>query len=173
MGKKVLLVDIDLRRPRLAKLLGLDASKGVSNYLVGEHEWWSLVHPAAVERLSVMTAGPIPPSAAELLSGPRLGHLVEQLLGQFDHVIFDSPPLLGLADAPLIAGAVEGKILIVEAERVPTKVARAALSRLQSANARILGAVLTRYRPARNGAGYDYDYYHYVESAEKLGAEAA
>lgn len=173
MGKKVLLVDMDLRRPRMAKMLGLDASKGVSNYLAGEHDLWSLVHPAAVERLSVMTSGPIPPSAAELLSGPRLEQLVQQLLGQFDHVVFDSPPLLGIADAPLIAGAVEGTILIVEAERVPTKVARAAISRLQSANARILGAVLTRYRPARNGSGYDYDYYHYHEGVEKLGAKAA
>lgn len=173
MGKRVILVDIDLRRPSLAKLLGLDPSKGVSNYLAGEYEWASLVHPAAVDRLSVMTSGPIPPSAAELLSGPRLEQLVQQLLGQFDHVVLDSPPLLGLADAPLIAGAVEGTILIVEAERVPTKVACNAISRLKSANARIFGAVLTRYRPARNGSGYDYDYYHYAYRDETQGAKAA
>lgn len=173
MGKKVLLVDMDLRRPRLAKLLGIDASKGVSNFLAGEHDLWSLVHPAAVERLSIMTSGPIPPSAAELLSGPRLEQLVQQLLGQFDHVILDSPPLLGIADAPLIAGVVEGTILVVEADRVPTRVVRAAIQRLQSAHTRIFGAVLTRYRPARGGAGYDYDYYRYVEGEDKRGATAA
>lgn len=172
-GKKVLLVDMDLRRPRMAKLLGLDSSKGVSNYLAGDPDWGSLVHPAAVDRLSVMPSGPIPPSAAELLSGPRLGQLVQQLLGQFDHVILDSPPLLGIADATLIAGAVEGMVLVVEAERVPTRVVRAAISRLQSANARIFGAVLTRYRPARNGSGYDYEYYNYADKNDGLGATAA
>lgn len=163
-GKKVLLVDIDLRRPRLAKLLGLDGSKGVSNYLAGEHEWSSLIHPAAVERVSIMPAGPIPPSAAELLSGQRLNQLVQQLLKQFDHVIFDGPPLLGIADATLIANAVEGMILVVEAERTPVRVVRAAIQRLQSANARIFGGVLTRYRAGQNG--YDYGYYHYGESGD-------
>ena len=173
MGKKVLLVDMDLRRPRLAKLLGLEGSKGVSNFLAGEHDLWSLVRPAAAERLSVMTSGPIPPSAAELLNGPRLEQLVQQLLGQFDHVILDSPPLLGIADAPLIAGVVEGTVLVVEANRVPTRVVRAGIQRLQSAHARIFGAVLTRYRPARAGSGYDYDYYHYANGEDKRDATAA
>lgn len=171
MGKKVLLVDIDLRRPRLAKLLGLDGSKGVSNFLAGEPDLWSLVHPAAVDRLSVMTSGPIPPSAAELLSGPRLAQLVQQLLGHFDHVIFDSPPLLGIADAVLIGGATEGTVLVVEAERVPTRVVRAAIHRLQSADVRIFGAVLTRYRSTRSGSGYDY--YRYSDADDQRGATAA
>jgi capsular exopolysaccharide synthesis family protein len=174
-GKKVLLVDIDLRRPSLAKLLKLDSSKGVSNYLAGEYDWASLIQPAAVERLNVMTSGPIPPSAAELLSGPRLEQLVKQLSGQFDHVIFDSPPLLGIADAPLVAAAVEGTILVIEAERVNTKVARNAISRLKAANIRIFGAVLTRYRSARSGSGsgYDYDYYYYADGGDARNVKAA
>ena len=157
-GKSVLLVDIDLRRPRLAKLLNMEATKGMSNYLAGDDDWRSMIHATGVDRLSLLTAGPIPPSAPELLHGPRLGALMQELLQHFDHVILDSPPLLGLADAPLIASTVEGVVLVVEAQRVPIRAIRASVQRLGSVNARIFGAVVTRYRANVTSYGYGYDY---------------
>lgn len=161
-GKKVLLVDMDLRRPRLAKLLALDATRGVAHYLAGDDDWRGMVQDTGATNLFVLPAGPIPPSAAELLTGARFSHLVEQALSEFDHVVFDGPPLLGIADAVLIAKPVEGVVLVIEADRVPVRAIRASVARLRLANARILGAALTRYRGgrARYGSGYDYDYHY-------------
>ncbi|QZP08988.1 polysaccharide biosynthesis tyrosine autokinase [Caenibius sp. WL] len=157
-GKSVLLVDIDLRRPRLAKLLDMKAPKGMSNYLAGDNDWRSMIHTTGVDRLSLLPAGPIPPSAPELLHGPRLSVLMQELLQHYDHVILDSPPLLGLADAPLIAVTVEGVVLVIEARRVPIRAIRASVQRLASVNAHIFGAVVTRYRANVTSYGYGYDY---------------
>lgn len=172
-GKTVVLVDVDLRRPRLAKLLEIKAAKGISNYLAGDDDWRNMIQATGLERLSLFPAGPIPPSAPELLHGPRLGNLVQELLKNFDHVIFDSPPLLGLADAPLIAGTVEGVALVIEAQRVPIRAIRASVQRLQSVNARIFGAVLTRYRASLMSYGYGYDYNNFYSYEADQRASAA
>jgi Mrp family chromosome partitioning ATPase len=111
--------------------------------------------------IAAMTAGPIPPNAAELLTSDRLKVLVERLLESFDHVVIDSPPVMGLADAPLIASRVEGVVYAVESHGIRSSLVRTALGRLASANARVLGVVLTKFE-ARRSAGYGYDYgYNY------------
>jgi Mrp family chromosome partitioning ATPase len=105
-----------------------------------------------------MTAGPQPPNAADLLMSDRLSKLVARLNERFDHVIVDSPPVIGLADAPLVAAAVEGVVYAVEARSVPGGAARNALARLRSSQARILGAVLTKFEARKGAQGFDYGY---------------
>ena len=107
-----------------------------------------------------MTAGPLPPNAAELLTGNRLSMLVDRLLETYDHVVIDSPPVMGLADAPLIASHVEGIVYAVESHGIRASQVKTALSRLISTNARIFGAVLTKFqtRKANYGYGYGYEY---------------
>lgn len=156
--RKVLLVDIDLRRPRLAKLLQADGARGVSNYLVGDQDWQSMVQTTEAPNLSFVSSGPIPPSPAELLTGSRLPQLVAQLVEHYDHVIFDGPPLLGIADAVLVSQLMEGVVLVIAAERVPVRAIGSAIARLRLGNARILGAALTHYRERRTGYGYGYNY---------------
>ena len=105
-----------------------------------------------------MPAGPPPPNAADLLTGERLRTLVERLQERFDHVIVDSPPVIGLADAPLVASAVEAVIFVVEARSTQAGVVRNALHRLATAHANVLGAVLTKFEAKRAHLGYGYGY---------------
>jgi polysaccharide biosynthesis transport protein len=162
--RKVALIDGDMRSPSVHGLFGLKNERGVSNVLAGSDDVAGMLHASGQDGLVVMTAGPQPPNAAELLSGERLGFLIAKLLETVDHVIVDSPPVMGLADAPLIASKVEGTVYAVESHGIRTSLVRVALGRLASANARILGIVLTKFESKRAHYGYGYDYgYGYGE----------
>lgn len=158
-GRKVVLIDADLRAPSVHTLFGLDnRGPGVSNYLAGMDSLAGMVHPTAQPGLSAITAGPHPPNAADLLTGDRLGQLVARLQDEFDHVILDSPPVIGLADAPLVAAAVDSVLYVVEARAIQAGVASRALQRLQAAQANIAGIVLTKFEPRHAHLGYGYGY---------------
>jgi Mrp family chromosome partitioning ATPase len=105
-----------------------------------------------------MTAGPQPPSAAELLASERLDLLFQRLLGSFDHIVVDSPPIMGLADAPLLASKMEGTIFVIESHDTKVRQARIAIGRLRAAQAHIVGAVLTKFETKRSEYGYGYGY---------------
>lgn len=158
--RHVILVDGDMRSPSVHHLGGVDHDRGLSNFLSGEQEIAPLIFSMPELGFTAMSAGPIPPNAAELLTGDRLSLLIDRLLESYDHVIIDSPPVMGLADAPLIASKVEGVIYTVESHGIRTSLVKTALSRLASANTRIFGAVLTKFdaRKAHYGYGYDYGY---------------
>jgi capsular exopolysaccharide synthesis family protein len=117
-----------------------------------------MLRPSGREALTVITAGPHPPNAADLLTGPRLGELIRQLQERFDHVIVDTSPVIGLADAALVAGAVDGVVYVVEARAVQAGEARRALQRLETAQANIVGIVLTKFEPKHSHFGYGYGY---------------
>lgn len=158
--RRVILIDGDMRSPSVHQLGGVTHDHGLSNFLAGQDEIEPLTFQMSELGFTAMSAGPIPPNAAELLTGGRLQLLIERLLEQFDHVIVDSPPIMGLADAPLIASRVEGVIYAVESHGIRSSLVRTALSRLESANVRVFGAVLTKFqsRKAHYGYGYDYGY---------------
>jgi capsular exopolysaccharide synthesis family protein len=157
-GKKVVLIDADMRSPSVQDFVGIPNHAGLSNYLVGNDDWHHLVHAVEVRNLSVMTAGPTPPSAAELLSSDRLAQLIAELSKKFDHVVLDAPPILGLADAPLISNVVEGCVFVIESNGVAVRGARSALDRLRSVNAHIFGVILTKLDRKAIGYGYGYGY---------------
>lgn len=157
-GKKVVLVDGDMRSPSVHGLLGLDNKNGLSDYLSGTDDYRKLLKHAGALGFMAMTSGPQPPNAAELLTGERLTGLVQTLLADFDHVIIDSPPVVGLADAPLIGGSVEGVVFAVQSHGVRTGLIRLALARLESANTRVIGGILTHFEASRSGFAYGYDY---------------
>lgn len=155
---RVLLLDADMRSPSVHLELGIANDVGLSNYLAGGDELASLVKATGIDNLSVMTAGPHPPSAPELLSSDRLPMLLTELLKSFDHVILDAPPVMGLADAPIIGGQVEGVIFVAESHATQKAMMRVALERLASANVNVLGAVLTKFDTKRAHYGYGYSY---------------
>jgi polysaccharide biosynthesis transport protein len=160
--RKVILVDGDMRSPSVHHLGGVDHERGLSNFLAGQDEIEPLTFQMADLGFAAMSSGPIPPNAAELLTGHRLGLLVSKLLERFDHVVIDSPPVMGLADAPLIASRVEGVIYAVESHGIRSSIVKAALGRLAAANAHILGAVLTKFEARKSHYGYGYEYgYNY------------
>jgi len=157
-GKRVLLIDADMRSPSIHKFFGMANGSGLSNFLVGNDNWSELVHETRFRGLHVISAGPTPPSAAELLSGDRMHFLIEQAGAQFDNVIVDSPPILGLADAPLISRAVEGCAFVAEAEGVAVRGLKSALARLRQAHAHIYGVIVTKISRKRAAYGYGYGY---------------
>ncbi|PZT90319.1 MAG: exopolysaccharide biosynthesis protein [Citromicrobium sp.] len=156
--RKVILVDGDMRSPSVHHYAGVTHDRGLSNYLSGEEDIETMIFPMKDLGFSAMTAGPIPPNAAELLTGTRFSTLIERLLETYDHVIFDAPPVMGLADAPLIASRVEGVVFTVESHGIRSGLVKTALKRLAVANARVFGGVLTKFEQNRAHYGYGYDY---------------
>lgn len=157
-GRRVLLIDGDIRSPSLHHLVGVSAAAGLSNYLSGSDDIDSLIVPTRQNNLWLLPAGPQPPSAADLLSGDRFGRLIVMLQDRYDHVVVDAPPIMGLADAPLVASRVEGTMFVVEAHSTAKSVARIAIARLHDAHVRILGAVLSKFDTKRSHYGYGYAY---------------
>ncbi|MGP5614024.1 polysaccharide biosynthesis tyrosine autokinase [Corynebacterium variabile] len=154
-GESVCLVDGDLRNPSVADYAGgnLQAAVGLSTTLAGAAEVDDVVQLTAVDGLSVITSGPIPPNPAELLGSRRFGEVLAALAAQFDHVIIDASPTLPVTDGALVASSADGVILAVRHNRTTSDQLTATTDSLSAVNARVLGAVVT-LTPAAKGKGY-------------------
>ncbi|MBW8302887.1 MAG: polysaccharide biosynthesis tyrosine autokinase [Brevundimonas sp.] len=163
IGKRVLLVDGDLRNPSMHRVVGVENERGMSNLLSGSAELASVVQRTQHENLFFIPCGPLPPNPAELWGGDRLVQFLAEGRSEFDHVIFDGPPVLGFADSPLLAAAVNGVVFVLESRGTRRGQARGALKRLQVGHSHLLGAVLTKFSTKSTSyGGYDYAYdYHY------------
>lgn len=159
LHNSVLLIDGDLRKP--AFVTGLDPTEGLSKLLTNTDPVQKHVLKTQVENLSLMPCGPLPPNPAELLASPRLKAILTEAMSLYDMVIVDGPPVLGLADAPLLAGVCKGTLLVVESGKTRTKAAIDAINRLKAAGSNIVGAVLTKFRHQSHGYGYGYEPYKY------------
>jgi polysaccharide biosynthesis transport protein len=157
-GKRVIRVDGDMRSPSIHHLGDVGHEYGLSNFLAGDDAIEPMTFQMQDLGLTAMSAGPIPPNAAELLTGTRLATLINRLLELYDHVVIDSPPVMGLADAPLIAARVEGVVYAVESHGIRATQVKTALGRLAAANVRIFGSVLTKFQARRAVYGYGYEY---------------
>jgi len=175
IGKRVLLIDGDLRNPSMHRVVGVENERGMSNLLSGSADLTSVVQPTRQENLFFIPCGPLPPNPAELWGGDRLHDFLAEAHDKFDHVVFDGPPVLGFADAPMLAAAVNGTLFVLESRGTRRGQARGALRRLQVGRAHLLGAVLTKFSTKSTSyGGYDYAYdYHYgaepEEKAKKKG----
>jgi capsular exopolysaccharide synthesis family protein len=156
LGSKVLLIDGDLRKP--AFVTGSDPDEGLSKLLTNTEALAKHVLKTQFENLSLLPCGPLPPNPAELLASSRLKMIIAEALTQYDMVIVDGPPVLGLADAPLLAGVCRATLLVVESGKTRTRAATDALTRLKSAGGNIVGAVLTKFHQRAHGYGYGYGY---------------
>lgn len=172
LGRRVVVVGADLRRPRLHKALGADSSRGASTYLSGLcDDPLSLVVPTRVENLDVLPSGPIPPNPSELLDSEIFASLGPRLLeGGYDHVIFDSPPLLSVSDPAIIANRVDMAILVVRAGHTPKHWVRNACEQLARARKGPSGIVFNGVETERHGALYRYEPYGSYEDDGKKGS---
>lgn len=169
LGKRVLIIDGDLRNPSLHRSLGKPNESGLSNYLAGASKATEVIQATEVPGLMYMPTGPLPPNPAELLMGPKMVSLVSIASEKFDQVIIDGPPVMGLADAPILANLAHGTLLVVEAGETRIGVAKNALKRLYAARAHVIGALLTKFSAKHAGSygyGYGYNYYSYGGQAE-------
>ncbi|MGJ9421468.1 polysaccharide biosynthesis tyrosine autokinase [Aeromicrobium sp. CF3.5] len=156
-GEQVVLIDADLRRPRLAELFGLDGLDGLTTTLVGSVDPADAVQQTRVPGLDVLTTGKLPPNPSELLATNAMSDLVHVLRAEYDVVLFDAPPLLPVADAAVLATLSDGAVLLVRHGRTTREQVRAAVGRLEAVGAPLLGTVLTMV-PARVIAPYGYGY---------------
>ena len=172
LGRRVLLVDADMRSPSIHEFIDAANLKGFSNYLAGDDQWQAMVQQTRFKGLDVLLTGPIPPSAAQLLSGDRLRHFVESARAEYDHVIIDSPPVMGLTDGPILSRATEGCVFVIRANSTPLRGIRTAIDRLRETQVNVFGAVLTHYDEEQSGYGYGYGYGYgdktATDSAEEL-----
>lgn len=163
VGKRVLLIDGDLRNPSMHRVIGVENERGMSNLLSGSADPASLTQRTKHDNLYFIPCGPLPPNPAELWGSDRLPRFLAEARNSFDHVVFDGPPVLGFADAPLLAAAVQGVLFVLESRGTRRGQARGALRRIQVGRAHLLGAVLTKFNAKSTSyGGYDYAYdYHY------------
>lgn len=170
LGRKVLLVDADLRRPTLHRLLPDKNAEGLTALLAGERNLDEVIIPSGTANLSYMSALPIPPAPSALLATADFPGIIEQLLSHFDTIIFDAPPVLGLSDAPVVSTNVDAVLMVIDAAAGRRGAAKTALRRLHMVNAPVVGAVLTKFDPRAAGGEYSYygaDYYAYSASESK------
>lgn len=175
LGLRVLLIDADLRNPSVHRLLGIDNSRGLANYLTGE-SLENLTQSSDLASLSIMPCGPLPPNPAELLAGSRLPQLLDEVTAHFDIVVMDGPPIIGLADAPILASRAAATLLVVESGGARRSVVRIAVRRLFQARARVLGVLLTKFNAQSSSHGYGYGYsyaYAYEYGQRRLDKNAA
>jgi polysaccharide biosynthesis transport protein len=161
IGLEVLLIDGDLRNASIHRRLLVSNELGLSNFLSGSKRPEDVVQASDTEGLVLMTAGPLPPNPAELLNGPRLKSLLMLAAESFDIVLIDGPPIMGLADAPLISSNVQSTMLVVAANETRRSVVKVALRRIQVARANVIGALLNKFDSKATGYGYGYGYGDY------------
>ncbi|WP_324808312.1 polysaccharide biosynthesis tyrosine autokinase [Sphingomonas sp. LY29] len=158
-GKRVVLIDADMRKPTLHRTVGKPNKIGLSNVLAHQAKVSDAIQAIETPRMDIISSGPFPPSPAELLGSDMLGNLLAILGEEYDIVLIDGPPVLGLADAPRLAATVAGTIFVVEANGAHRGHAKSALKRLQTTGARVIGAVLTKFDAKLAGYSTAYDYY--------------
>ncbi|WGZ92636.1 MAG: polysaccharide biosynthesis tyrosine autokinase [Candidatus Thiothrix putei] len=163
-GNRVLLIDADLRNPSLHKTLGIHAPNGLANYLSGALDNRELIQTTDIPNLYLLPAGSLPDDPAELLSSPHMHSLLASAKRDFDQIILDGPPVLGLADALILASQSSATLLTVRAEYTRMVMLENALTRLRRAQAPLVGILLNR---VDLNSGYGDDYGGYVYQAEE------
>lgn len=157
LGKRVLLIDCDMRRPTLHQIFRLDTRDGLSNILAKRSSVEATVQATQLDYLFVITASVVPPNPSELLAAPSFLDLLEDAKSQFDIIILDAPPVMQVADSRILAPLVDGSILVVSCETSDRDEVIKAKDQLRLTGTKILGLVLNR-RETR----YDKNHYYYA-----------
>jgi len=164
-GEKTLLVDADFRRPGIHKIFDLKGDPGLTSLLTGRENYQNVIKNVIdVDRLDVLTTGPLPPNPLDLLGSSKMKELIPKLKKDYDKVIFDTPPSATLTDAAVLSTSVEGTILVLGAGEVEKETAQRTKENLEKARANILGVVLNKVILERKGYG---SYYYHQEQEEK------
>lgn len=164
-GNAVLLVDADMRKPRIHEVFGQKAEVGLSNYLTGHATFDEIVRKTDIDNLSIVTCGHIPPNPSELLSTKRMKEFVDRARQRYAAVIFDSPPVTVITDAVILSGIIDGTVLVIHSRKALRPAVDRAKQLLAHAKANILGVVLNNLRIDRRH--YYYSHYYYTDDGRK------
>jgi len=173
-GDRVLLVDANMRRPRIHRAIALQNQAGLSSLILGEGSLGALAQATSVENLFVLPCGPVPPNPAELLHTAAFVRLLAEMSASFDRVIIDSPPIGVVADAVVMGTHVDGTLIVLKAGQTSRDVARQAVRQLSDVKAPLFGAVLndldlTDQKYGQYAYYYRYGYYYGDRTAPKAG----
>lgn len=160
-GDRVLLIDADLRKPAIGRIFNLDEEHGLTQYLAGHEPLGQAIQSTRMERLDVLTCGPIPGNPAEILHSRNFAAMLQELSGRYDRILLDSPPVLPFADARILGSISGATLMVLRAQQSTRRMFEDAHRSLQSVGARILGVVVndmprTRERYAYYGSNYSY-----------------
>lgn len=154
-GKKVLLMDCDLRRPQIHKMFSLSNTNGLSNILVGDNLMDKNIKETKIHNLFILTSGPIPPNPAEMLDSKRMRDLVDSLKDHFDMILMDSPPVMPVTDGLILSQIVDGTIVVVALGSTEREAYKKSMDALENIGANVLGTVINK---ASSKAGYYVNY---------------
>ncbi len=163
-GADVVIIDCDLRRPRLHSHFGMDNTTGLTNYISGERNLDNIIKPyPTFPKLKVITSGPIPPNPAELLGSNDMKDIIRDLKGKYKHIIIDSPPAISFTDASILSTLTDGVIVVAMANKSSLQLLKRVKQRFNSIGAKVFGVVLNGIRPdsfeyGYYGYGYEYGY---------------
>lgn len=158
LGSRVLLMDADLRKPSFRTA---NEDHGLSRLLTSDEPLDAHISPTQFDNLTLLSCGPVPPNPADLLSTGRFKTILREAAARFDVVLIDGPPVLGLADSPLLASVARNVLLVIESGRTRTSAALEAIARMRAVDAHLLGATLTKSVEERSRYGYSYGHYKY------------
>lgn len=165
-GSRVLLVDSDLRRPRLHRIFDMTNNKGLTNLILDAGvKVADMVQPSGIDGIDVLCSGPLPPNPAELLQTKGFRRTLDRLLEAYDRVIFDSPPVVAVTDAQVLGRQLDGAVLVVRAGQTTRDMLRKAVRLLSDVNVQILGVLLNNFDVNRRGYGQNYYRYYRQNSA--------
>ncbi|ATF26558.1 CpsD/CapB family tyrosine-protein kinase [Brochothrix thermosphacta] len=156
-GKKVLLVDTDLRRPTIHKMFGKENILGITSVLTGQETIDDCVQDTIFNSLTILTSGFLPPNPAELLESEEMKAIIKQLTTDYDIVIFDAPPVLPVVDSALLSTLVDGVIFVIRSRYTEQGAAVKAVEKIKSAGSRIIGTILND--KSSKDSGYEAEYY--------------
>ncbi|RYL92716.1 polysaccharide biosynthesis tyrosine autokinase [Sporolactobacillus sp. THM7-4] len=154
-GKKVLLMDANIRKPGLHQIFKTENQQGLTTLLTGQGDFLEVLQNTAIDNLMLMTSGPVSPNPADVISSSEMESVIDQAEEHFDQVIIDSPPLLAVTDAQLLADLCDGLLLVVKSGSTPIDKVRKAAESLTETSGKLLGVVLNnRKKKAKDGYSY-------------------
>lgn len=166
-GKKVLILDCDLRKPNIHKKMGILNLKGLTNVLIGEDSFEDVVQRSEeIPELHILTSGPIPPNPSELLGSKKMEELLNNLEDKYDMIVIDSPPIGIVTDAAILSTIADGVLLVTAAGKTEIDTAKRSKELLENVNANIIGVVLNKVS-MKNRSYYKYGYYKYDEEQKQ------
>ena len=167
--EKIVVIDADFRKPTLHKIFGQDAKTGLANILIGDKKLKDVVRNLTKidPYLYFIPSGPIPPNPSELLGSNKMKELLKELKNEFDIILIDSPPIVVVTDALVLANEVDGVIMVLNFGEVTRETAKQAKQLLEKVNANILGVVLNKIDMEKEGHYYPYNYYYYYGDDKK------
>ena len=163
------LIDADLRRPSIAEYMGLEGEVGLTTVLIGQADLQDAIQPWGDRNLHALTSGEVPPNPSELLGSRSMANLLEQLASQYDMVFIDTPPLLPVTDAAILAKITGGALVLAAADSLHRQQLADGLGSLDDVGARVLGVVLNRLAHKQTDA---YSYYDYSSTGTRAGSKS-